>query len=102
MKPKLEKLMADHPSMGTYNIRGVYLGMEFVKDRETKEPAKAETHDIVNVCRDNGLLCQLNGYLGNRISFIPPINIEKEDVDELFEILDAAITEVEKKYGYIQ
>ena len=101
MKPKLEKLMEDHPSMGTYNIRGVYLGMEFVKDRETKEPAKAETHDIVNVCRDNGLLCQLNGYLGNRLSFIPPINIEKEDVDEMFEILDAAITEVEKKYGYI-
>ena len=100
IREKADKLMEDHPIVGTYDQKGVYFGVEFVKDRTTKEPAKAETHELINNMRDAGLLAQLNGYLGNRISFIPPINMETSDVDDIFEIFDAEIEKIEQKYGY--
>ena len=72
--------------------------LELVKDRKTKEPAKEEAHELVNNMRDAGLLAQLNGYYSNRISFIPPITLTPEQVDEIFEILEAEIIKVEEKY----
>ncbi|MCI8549492.1 MAG: aspartate aminotransferase family protein [Lachnospiraceae bacterium] len=97
LKQKAEELMGRHPIIGTYSARGVYFGLELVKDRQTKEPAKAETHEIVNNLRDAGLLVQLNGYYGNRISFIPPITLTKEQVDEIFAILEPEIAKTEAK-----
>lgn len=98
LKKKADELMANHPIVGTYSAIGVYFGLELVKDRGTKEPAKEEAHELVNNMRDAGLLAQLNGYYGNRISFIPPITLTPEQVDEIFEILEAEIIKVEEKY----
>jgi 4-aminobutyrate aminotransferase-like enzyme len=97
---KAKKLMEDHPIIGTYSCKGVYFGVEFVKDRKTKEPAKEECHELINNMRDAGLLAQLNGYLNNRISFIPPITLTKDQVDEIFAIFEPEIEKIEKKYGY--
>ena len=99
LKEKADALMAKHPIVGTYSAIGVYFGLELVKDRTTKEPAKAEAHELINNMRDAGLLAQLNGYYNNRISFIPPINITPAQVDEIFDILEAEITKIEAKYG---
>lgn len=98
LKKKADELMANHPIVGTYSAIGVYFGLELVKDRGTKEPAKEEAHELVNNMRDAGLLAQLNGYYGNRISFIPPITLTPEQVDEIFEILEAEIAKIEEKY----
>ena len=100
IKTKADKLMADHPLVGDYSLKGVYFGLELVTDRKTKEPAKVEAHELINNMRDAGLLAQLNGYYGNRISFIPPINIETSDVDDIFAILDAQIGKIEEEKGY--
>ena len=97
---QIKALMDKHPIIGTYSCKGVYLGVEFVKDRATKEPAKEEAHELINNMRDAGLLAQLNGYLNNRISFIPPITLTTAQVDEIIEIFDAEIEKIEKKYGY--
>lgn len=91
--------MKKHPLVGAYSCKGVYFGMEFVKDLKTKEPAMEETATLVNNMRDAGLLAQLNGYYNNRISFIPPINITKEQVDEIFAIMETEVSKVEKQYG---
>lgn len=99
LRKKADELMAGHPIVGTYSAKGVYFGIELVRDRATKEPAKAEAHELINNMRDAGLLAQLNGYLNNRISFIPPINLTPEQVDEIFDILEPEIAKVEKKYG---
>ncbi|WP_312433611.1 aspartate aminotransferase family protein [Lacrimispora sp.] len=90
-----------HPIVGTYSQQGVYLGIEYVMDRETKEPAVAATHDICNLMRESGLLAQLNGYYGNRISFLPPITLTPLEVDEIFAIMDKVTSEVEKKYNLV-
>lgn len=101
MKELVDELMEKHPLVGHYSLKGVYFGLELVKDRKTKEPAKDETHAVVNKMRDAGLLAQLNGYYNNRISFIPPITLTCEQADEIFDILDQQLTIVEKEYGYI-
>jgi len=88
-----------HPLLGSYSSKGVYLGIELVKDRTTKEPAIQETFEIVEKMREAGLLAQLNGYHNNRISFIPSLNIKPENIDEIFEIMDPIFTETEAKFG---
>jgi 4-aminobutyrate aminotransferase-like enzyme len=94
----VEKFKQNHPLVGSYSVKGLYLGIEFVKDHHTKEPAIKETRELVdNMCKA-GLLAQLNGYYNNRISFIPPINITNADVDEIFSIMDRLTGELEAKY----
>jgi 4-aminobutyrate aminotransferase-like enzyme len=93
---KAEQLMNTHPLIGAFSRKGVFFGLELVKNRTNKEPAIEETAKIVDNLRDAGVLAQLNGYYNNRISFIPPINIKPSDVDEIFLILDKVISAVEE------
>lgn len=95
----LEEFKANHPIIGSYSQLGVYMGIELVRDRKTKEPAIKETAELVDALREAGLLAQLNGYYNNRISFIPPINITNDNVDEIFTILNRLVTDVEIKYN---
>jgi len=97
---KLAELKEKHKIVGSYSIRGIFYGIELVKDRFSKEPAKQETLELVDNMKDAGLLAQLNGYYNNRISFIPPINITNADADEIFAILDQEMTKIEEKFGY--
>lgn len=90
-----------HPLVGTYSQSGVWLGIEYVTNRETREPARAETSYLINRMNEEGLLAQINGYYGNRISFIPPINITEADVDDIFAIMDRLTEETERKFGII-
>ncbi len=94
----LEEYYKKHPIVGSYSVQGLYFGIEYVLDRTTKEPAVPHTMELVDNIRDAGLLAQLNGYYNNRISFVTPIIITQEDVDEIFEIMDRVTTELENKY----
>lgn len=95
----LKNFLEEHPLVGDYSRRGLFFGIEMVRDRKTKEPAAKETMELVDNLRDAGLLAQLNGYYSNRISFIPPINIKPADVDDIFRIMDEETTKIEEKYG---
>jgi 4-aminobutyrate aminotransferase len=98
MTGAVQEYMDRHPMVGTYSHSGVFLGIEYVRDRTTKEPALQETIELCDELRNEGLLAQRNGYYGNRMSFIPPINITESDVDEMFEILDRVTTRIENKH----
>ena len=95
----IENFKQKHPIIGTYSQKGVYFGIEMVRDQKTKEPAIKETLELVDNMREAGLLVQLNGYYNNRISFIPPINITNSDVEEIFGVMDPIFSEVEARYG---
>ena len=100
VEEKLAAIKEKHTLVGSYSIRGIFFGVEFVKDRDSKEPAIKETAELVDNMKESGLLAQLNGYYNNRISFIPPINVSDSDVDDIFNIFDAEITRIEEKFGY--
>jgi 4-aminobutyrate aminotransferase-like enzyme len=68
--------------------------MELVKDRETKQPAAAETLALMEAARRNRLLIGKAGLYGNVIRITPPMNISRGDVEECIRMLDLSFEEV--------
>src|SRR5712671_167843 len=86
----LEKLKTKHPLIGDVRGKGLMLGIELVKDRSSKEPAKAECAQVLENCRDMGLLLGKGGLWGQTIRFSPPMCVNEQDADFLIEVLERA------------
>ncbi len=87
----LEKLKARHNIIGDVRGKGLMLGIELVKDRATKEPAKAECAQVLETARELGLLLGKGGLFGQTIRFAPPMCVNEADADFLLEVLDHAL-----------
>jgi alanine-glyoxylate transaminase/(R)-3-amino-2-methylpropionate-pyruvate transaminase len=90
----LEKLKAKHPIIGDVRGKGLLLGIELVKDHATKEPAKAEVSQVLEICREMGLLVGKGGLWGQVIRFAPPMCITQADADFMLEVFDAAFSQL--------
>jgi len=95
----LEEIMHRHPSIGDVRGKGLMIGVEFVKDRETKVPAKELTERIVDLAFERGLL--LLSCAKSVIRVAPPLSISKSEVDEGLKIFAEAITLAEKEMGML-
>ena len=96
MKKRLEELMKKHEIIGDIRGRGLILGIELVKNRKTKEPAKKETGKVVYRAWQLGLLTAFLGPNSNVIEITPPLIITSEQIDKGIEILDRALSDVKK------
>jgi 4-aminobutyrate aminotransferase-like enzyme len=94
----LRGLMDKHPLIGDFNIKGLYAGVELVRDRKTKEPATKETAFVSASCLKEGLIFISSGYHYNRIAFAPPLIISREEISRGVEILDRVLTQTEEKF----
>ncbi len=92
----LEKLKAKYPIIGDVRGKGLMLGIELVKDRNTKEPAKAECAEILERTREMGLLLGKGSLNGNTIRFAPPMIITQADADFMLEAFDVAFSQLGK------
>jgi len=88
------KLQEKHDIIGDVRGHGLMLGVEFVKDRQTKEPATPEFLQIFEECKNNGLLLGKGGYYGNVMRVKPPMCINDKDVDFAIDVLDHAISKL--------
>lgn len=98
MMERLKTMQQRHPLIGDVRGAGVFIGVELVKDRKTKEPAVAEAERIVAKALEKRLLLALShmaGY-GNVIKMKPCLTITEEEVDKALDILDEALSEVEQ------
>jgi len=91
----LEKLKARHEIIGDVRGKGLMLGIELVKDRATREPAKAECAQVLELARDMGLLLGKGGLQGSVIRFAPPMCITQADADFILEVFDATLNQLE-------
>jgi 4-aminobutyrate aminotransferase-like enzyme len=91
----LEDLQRKHDVIGDVRGMGLMQALELVKDRNSKEPAAAETGAFMEECRRRGLLIGKGGLYGNVIRMSPPLNIAKSDVDEAIRVMDEAFTAVQ-------
>ena len=91
----LEELRVRHPSIGQVRGKGLMIGVEFVKDRNTREPAKALRKRVEQTAFRKGLLTIGCGNSTLRIA--PALNITKQLIDEGLEIFDRAIQEAEQE-----
>ncbi len=94
LKDRLLELQDKHALIGEVRGLGLMLGVELVRDRQTKEPAAAETASVVEKAKDRGLLLGKGGLYGNVIRIKPPMCITQDDCDFLADCLDACLAEV--------
>jgi 4-aminobutyrate aminotransferase-like enzyme len=94
LREQLEALQAKYPLIGDVRGMGMMQALELVRDRATKEPAPAETTQLLERARANGLLIGKGGLHGNVIRMAPPMNISKADVDEGIRLLDKSLGEI--------
>ena len=91
LKAGFIKLAEKHSLIGDVRGLGLMLGVELVKDRKTKEPAKEEAARVWEACKDMSLLLGKGGLWGNTLRIKPPMCLTRADADFLLEVLDAAL-----------
>lgn len=93
----LRERFADHPAVGDIRGRGLFVGIEFVADRETKEPFAVEDRipaKIKSAAMKHGLICYpgggtVDGRRGAHMLLAPPFIAEESHFQEALDKLDA-------------
>jgi len=90
---RLRGLMREHELVGDVRGKGLMIGVELVKDRETKERAVEETKKVVWRAYELGLIVFFLS--GNVLRIQPPLTIEEDVLERGLDILEQAISDVE-------
>ena len=77
-----------HEVIGDVRAQGLYLVVELVKDRGTKEPATAEAFVVTELMKDQGVIAFPNGVYDNVLKIKPPMVFQREHVGLYCEALD--------------
>lgn len=93
---RLKGMQEKFPLIGDIRSLGAMIGIELVKDRETKEPAKEETAQITQECLSQGLIIISAGVYGNVIRMLMPLVIMDEQLERALNILEGAFAKVQK------
>jgi len=97
IKKRLTEMMDDHRIMGDVRGVGLLIGVEVVKDKETKKPGVVEAQKVTAKAFQRGLYLVNMGAFGTRaLRVAPPLIINREQADASLEILESTISEVER------
>jgi 4-aminobutyrate aminotransferase len=88
---QLERLAEKFQVVGQVRGKGLMIGMELVKDRATRVPAKALCDALITRAYHNGLILLSCGQ--STVRFMPPLLIGKADVDEALGLLEWSLVE---------
>lgn len=95
LRTGLEAIQERHPLVGDVRGMGLMQGVELVTDRETKEPAAAETQRLMEETKRRGVLIGKGGLYGNVLRIAPCLNIGPSDIDDFLAILEESLSAVE-------
>lgn len=101
---KLKKLY-EHSYVGDIRGKGLYAGIEFVKNKNTKEPFDPKVSFNLKIqerCYANKLMIYpgggcADGIRGDIIQIAPPLVVTTDQIDEIIRILDKSIGEAEQQ-----
>jgi len=93
----LEKMMNDYPEIGDVRQAGLHIGVEFVKDRVTKEPFVEGTKAIIGEGYKHGLILGRGGVRRNVLKVKPPLIVTKAECDEILERLEDSLEDALRK-----
>jgi 4-aminobutyrate aminotransferase len=96
MKKRLAEMKEDHPLIGEVRGKGLMMGVELVKDQETKEPAAIETAKLTYHCWEKGLIVINLATFANVIEITPPLVLTRELAEDGLGRFEEALTDVEK------
>ncbi len=92
-KGRLEAMKKKYKIIGDVRCLGLAIGIELVKDRQSKEPAGQETSEILRRCHRHGLIIMSCGVAHNVIRPMMPLNIGEGEMEKGLDILEDAIKE---------
>jgi 4-aminobutyrate aminotransferase-like enzyme len=98
LKDGLLQLQLKHSFIGDVRGRGLMLGIELVKDTITKVPATEETIQLMDMCKDKGLLLGKGGRFGNVFRIAPPLTINRDQVNFMLETIDQCLSDLSRLY----
>jgi len=87
-----KRLAQKHTIIGDVRGSGLFMGMEFVADRATKEPAVAEASRIVNEMRERGVLIGKIGIHQCATKIRPPMPFSRENADLMLSVFDDVLS----------
>lgn len=87
----LEDLQKKRLLIGDIRGKGLMIGIELVKDRKSKEPAREETKKLVEQLQKAGVIIGLGGIFKNVLRLQPPLVISEEQAKTVLEKLDKEI-----------
>lgn len=95
---KLRDLKEESKYIGDVRGKGLMMAVEFVKDRETKEPWKEIVGEIQKRCFKRGIIVWKAGHYGNVVRFLPSLVITEELVEKAMEVFTSVVRQVERKF----
>jgi 4-aminobutyrate aminotransferase/(S)-3-amino-2-methylpropionate transaminase len=94
MIKRLEEIKERSKFIGEVRGKGLLIGVELVKDRETKTPASEEAVKVRDHCRERGVLVGHGGVKGNVIRIQPPLVMNKQQMEKALQTLDEALKQL--------
>jgi 4-aminobutyrate aminotransferase-like enzyme/Ser/Thr protein kinase RdoA (MazF antagonist) len=91
LRSRLDALAAAHPVIGDVRGAGLMLGVELVRDRETRAPDAEACLRVMNAMRERGVLLGRTGLHGHVLKIRPPLVFSRSDADLLVDRLDDAL-----------
>lgn len=92
MHERLDGIEEKFDFIGDVRSKGMMFGVEYVKNKESREPNSKLAKEIRTLCYKNGLLVEIGGYHDNVVRFLPPLviteNIAKNGLD-IFEMANS-------------
>ena len=92
---ELKKMQQRHLAVGDVRGRGFLIGIELVKDRQTKAPANDLAEDVYYRCLERGLSFKIS--MGNVLTLTPPLILTKDQMDQALDIIDISLNEAGKQ-----
>ncbi|KQY12994.1 hypothetical protein ASE23_21020 [Rhizobium sp. Root73] len=93
LKRRLQALEQRFPIVGAVHGMGLYLGLEFVRDRETLSPATGETAAICDRLLQLGVIMQPTGDHLNVLKIKPPLCLSRESADFFADMLERVLSD---------
>ena len=91
---RLREMMESYELIGDVRGRGLLIGVDLVRSRETREPARAEAMKVCWRAWERGLVMISFGRFGNVLRIAPPLTITEEELMEGLDIVEASIRDV--------
>jgi 4-aminobutyrate aminotransferase-like enzyme len=94
LRDGLRGLAQRHEAIGDVRGAGLFIGVELVRDRATREPDGKATAKLVNGLRERRILISAAGPHANVLKIRPPLVFRHEHADRFLEGVDAVLREI--------
>lgn len=90
----LETIASKHTIIGDLRGSGLFIGIDLVLDRKSREPATEKANLAANLLKDRGVLLSTTGVYDNILKIRPPLTFSKEHADILLNTLDDVLADI--------